>query len=144
MGRSDAEDPERGRRRGGDVTATPAGTHATWRSVSTTYRRVLYCNWASAAPGKGGSGGIISYKHWKREMDRGARLPVAAAVRCRVRYFTDGGVIGSREYVQNIFESFRAQFGSTRRSGPRGMKRSSPKEKDGLTVLRDLRTEVFG
>ena len=68
-------------------------------------------------------------------------MPVAAAVRCRVRYFTDGGVIGSREYVQDIFESFRAKFGSKRRNGPRRMKGS---DWDGLTVLRDLRTEVFG
>ena len=121
------------------VAETPA--HSSWRSVSATYRRVLYCKGASPAPGKGGSAGIISEKHWKREMERGARLPVAAAVRCRVRYFTDGGVIGSREYVQDIFESFRAQFGSKRRSGPRRMKGS---DWEGLTVLRDLRTEVFG
>ena len=112
-----------------------------WRSATATYRRILYCKGASFAPGKGESAGMISQEHWQREMERGARLPVAAAVRCRVRYFTDGGVIGSCKYVQDIFESLRGQFGTKRRSGPRRMKGS---DWDGLTVLRDLRRGVFG
>ncbi len=69
-------------------------------------------------------------------MERGARLPVNAAVRCRVRYFTDGAVLGSQEYVQSIFESFRGQFGTRRKSGPRRMKGS---DWEGLVVLRDPR-----
>ena len=61
--------------------------------------------------------------------------------RCRVRYFTDGAALGSEEFVQGIFEEFRSQFGAKRRRGPRQMKGS---DWEGLTVLRDLRREVFG
>ena len=73
-------------------------------------------------------------------MERGGRIPVAAAVRCRVRYFTDGAALGSPEYVEGVFDRFRDQFGPRRRSGARRMKGSDWK---GLAVLRDLRREVF-
>ena len=112
-----------------------------WRSVSASYRRLLYCKGSSPAPGKQGAVGVISQKDWTREMERGARLSVAEAVQCRVRYFSDGGVIGSCEYVENMFESFREHLGTRRGSGPRRMKGS---DWDGLTVLKNLRREVFG
>ncbi len=35
-------------------------------------------------------------------MKEGGKLPVAAALRCRVRYFTDGAVLGSKEYVEAV------------------------------------------
>ena len=47
---------------------------------------------------------MIFEKNWKREMERGAQLPAAAAIRCRVRYFTDGGIIGSQEFVQRMLD----------------------------------------
>ncbi len=84
---------------------------------------------------------MIPAEHWRREMERGAQLPINAALRCRVRYFTDGMVLGSGEYVQKVFEAFREQFGVKRRSGPRRRRGS---DWDGLMVARDLRREIFG
>ncbi len=57
-----------------------------------------------------------------------------------MRYFTDGAVLGSREFVERIFLEHRDQFGKRRRSGARRMKGS---DWEGLTVIRDLRKEVF-
>jgi len=111
-----------------------------WGEESASYRRLVYCKGAVGAPGQGG-GGKIRQERWREQMERGGRLPVAEAIRCRVRYFADGGVIGTGAYVQRIFESNREQFGARRRTGPRRMKGS---EWEGLRVLRDLRNEVFG
>jgi hypothetical protein len=40
-------------------------------------------------------------------------------MRCRIRYFTDGAVIGSRSFVDEAFTSARERSGSKRKSGAR-------------------------
>ncbi|MBT5927311.1 MAG: hypothetical protein HOH33_11890 [Verrucomicrobia bacterium] len=40
-------------------------------------------------------------------------------LRCRVRYFTDGAVLGSQSFVDHFFENQRSYFGPNRKSGPR-------------------------
>jgi putative transposase len=69
------------------------------------------------------------------------RLPLGAYVRCRVRYFCDGAVVGSRAYVEEVFRTYRTRFGPKRKSGARRMKGLADTE---LYTLRDLRLGVFG
>ncbi len=114
------------------------GEEMTWRKAASEYRKLLYCKGASPSPSGGAK---ISDEEWRKVIEEGGKVPVAAALRCRVRYFADGAVMGSEEFVQGIFEEFRNQFGANRKSGPRRMKGSGW---EGLTVLRDLRREVFG
>ena len=113
---------------------------SSWKQAQAEYRVYLYCKGVTEAPGKGGGAASLSESDWKREMERGGELPVSQALRCRVRYFTDGAVIGSKEFVSEVFTSHRSMFGKRRKTGPRKMKGSSW---DGLCVLRDLRREVF-
>ena len=61
-------------------------------------------------------------------------------LRCRVRYFRDGAVLGSSEFVQEQFEAFRQYLSEQRKSGPRRMRGG---DWDGLPVLRDLRKDVI-
>jgi len=61
--------------------------------------------------------------------------------RCRIRYFSDGAVLGSKEFVQKYFESHRDRFGAKRRDGPRKLRGS---DWEGLMCIRDLRRDVFG
>ncbi len=110
-----------------------------WREASRQYRQLLYCAGALDAPQESVRGRIPT-EAWIKVMEEGGKLPVAAALRCRVRYFTDGAVLGSKEYVESIFSEYRDQFGQRRRSGARRMKGS---DWEGLTVLRELRREVF-
>ena len=109
-----------------------------WIEAAREYRKLLYCK--GVAPSLKG-GGMIPEEEWRKVMREGGKVPVAAALRCRVRYFTDGAVLGSEEYVGRIFEEFRSQFGPKRKSGPRQMRGS---DWEGLMVMRDLRREVFG
>jgi hypothetical protein len=69
----------------------------------------------------------------------GGKLTMVQALRCRVRYFTDGVVLGSQGFVDEFFESRREAFGGKRRSGGRRMKGA---EWGGLRVLRDLKDRV--
>ncbi len=111
-----------------------------WKRGASQYRMLLYCKGAAPPAGREKEGAIIPQEEWKREMERGGELPVAAALRCRVRYFTDGAVLGSKDFVDEIFGEFREEFGQ-RRGGARKMKGS---DWAGLTVVRDLRGNVFG
>ena len=68
-------------------------------------------------------------------------LAIAKVVRCRVRYFTDGVVIGSRKFVNDTFQLNRQQFSKKRKDGarkPRGALRDLAGE---IWSLRDLQKE---
>jgi len=68
------------------------------------------------------------------------KLPVHSLLLGRVRYFTEGGIIGSRQFIDNIFENHRERFGKKRTSGARKMRGTNW---DGLFTLRDLRENLF-
>ncbi|MCC5840583.1 MAG: hypothetical protein JJT96_10695, partial [Opitutales bacterium] len=61
----------------------------------------------------------------------GGELTRIEELRCRVRYFTEGVVIGSRAYVESWFTDHLGWFRG-RRTDSRPMEKMSP---DGLCVL---------
>ena len=69
-------------------------------------------------------------------------LGMAKMLYCRVRYFTDGAVIGSKEFVNEAFASARNRFGAKRKNGARVMKGSGRGAKGLLWSVRDLRVGV--
>ena len=74
------------------------------------------------------------------ELREGKPLSKGDLLRCRVRYFSEGLVLGSREFVEKAFEEKREWFGPKRKSGARGL----PVEGDGLFALRDLKGKALG
>ena len=69
-------------------------------------------------------------------------LGVAKMLRSRVRYFTDGAVIGSKEFVNEAFANAHECFGLKRKDGAWAMKGSGSGAKGLLWFLRDLRVGV--
>jgi hypothetical protein len=69
-------------------------------------------------------------------------LGMAKMLRCRVRYFTDGAVIGSKEFVNEAFANARERFGPKRKDGARAMRGGGSGAKDQLWSMRDLRVRV--
>ncbi|MCU0752521.1 MAG: chemotaxis protein CheW, partial [Akkermansiaceae bacterium] len=57
----------------------------------------------------------------------------------KVRYFSDGAVIGSRAFVDGLFEQCRERFGPRRMSGARKMRGSGQAAAGILWSMRDLR-----
>ena len=53
------------------------------------------------------------------------KLSTAELIRLRVRYFTDGVALGSREFVEGIFEAQRELFGPKRKNGARRLTEST-------------------
>jgi hypothetical protein len=68
------------------------------------------------------------------------RVPLKDYLSCRVRYFCDGAVFGSRGFVDAIFRQYRERFGETRKTGARRLRGVQER----LCALRDLQKGVFG
>ena len=76
---------------------------------------------------------------------RGGKLSQADYLRCKVRYFSDGAVIGGKAFVDEMFAAFRDRFGPKRKDGARPMRGLADETKeDRLFNFRQLRTGVFG
>ena len=71
-------------------------------------------------------------------------IPYGRMLRCRVRYFTDGAVIGSRAFVNEAFASARERFSQAREDGARALRGSAAAAKGVLWSARDLRVGVDG
>jgi REP element-mobilizing transposase RayT len=71
---------------------------------------------------------------------RKGRVPPNEFVKLRVRYFVDGLVLGSREFVNQVFSALRSRFGPKRKDGARRMLGLESK----LYVLRDLKRNLIG
>jgi hypothetical protein len=63
-------------------------------------------------------------------------------LRHRVRYFTDGAVIGSRAFVNEAFAGARERFGPRRKDGARALRGAGAAAKGVLWSVRDLRAWV--
>jgi putative transposase len=69
-------------------------------------------------------------------------LGIAAMLRCRVRYFTDGAVIGSKTFVNEAFAGARERFTEKRKDGARRMRGSGSPAAGVLWSARDLRVRI--
>jgi putative transposase len=66
-------------------------------------------------------------------------LKISKVIQCRVRYFTDGAVIGSKSFVDGVFEASRDQFGPKRKDGARKPHGSLGEMAGEIWSLRDLK-----
>jgi putative transposase len=121
-----------------------------WGEVSRLYRRLM----GLALQRKSGKAEVDSQRRsqtaaTEKEVleaaDNGTVLPdlqLAAMLRCRVRYFTDGAVIGSKAFVNEVFVAARERFTERRKDGARRMKGSGKAAAGVLWSVRDLRVRV--
>jgi hypothetical protein len=65
------------------------------------------------------------------------KAPLAQLLRCRVRHFTKGAAIGSREFVETVFHHNRKRLATSRKDGARPI-RVMPNQ-GRLFCLRDIR-----
>jgi hypothetical protein len=73
---------------------------------------------------------------------RDGEIPFARMLQHRIRYFTDGTVIGSRIFVDEAFANSRSRFGPKRNSGARKMRGDATAASTLLYSMRDLRKGI--
>ena len=107
------------------------------------YRELLFGTGEQRNPGANGQRVKrgISKKRVEEVMAKKGKLTRWEMLRCRVRYFCDGAVLGTKDFVNGIFEHERHRFGPKRQTGARPMRHVAA---DGLTTLRDLRLKPVG
>jgi putative transposase len=71
----------------------------------------------------------------------GGEIKLSEAIHCRIRYFNDGMILGSRAFVNGVFESHRAWFGKKRKTGARRMRGI---QAPGLFVALALEVRLYG
>lgn len=114
-----------------------------WPEVQERYRRLLYL---SGAEERDHSGAILrrgfSQEEISEVIDTATPLPLSVMLRRKVRYFCDGAVVGSADFVEEVFEGLRAlgRTGPSRKTGARRLRGGDWGE---LRVLRDLQVRVF-
>jgi REP element-mobilizing transposase RayT len=129
-----------------------------WRQVAAGYRQILAeaeewrrarqaGNGPGAKPEKPGDDGAARDSGPAKATKRGRGRPSKVAALMteaqmlghRVRYFTDGMVLGSREFVEQAFTLTRSWFGPRRRSGARKLARADT----ALRAMRNLQVDRY-
>lgn len=110
-----------------------------------TYRRWMYQEGDARRAGLDAEGrprrASLSPDAVAKVLETKGSLPLSDYLKCRVRYFTEGAVFGSRDFVEGTFREYRERFGRKRRSGARRVKGLAEPE---FFTARDLRVDVFG
>ena len=75
-------------------------------------------------------------------LQRSRDVAMGRMLRCRVRYFTDGAVIGSRGFVDEVFRLCRDRFGAKRKDGARKLRGSGAAAAGTLWSVRDLQKGI--
>jgi hypothetical protein len=106
------------------------GSEGSWAEGASAYRKQLFMR---AAAGKRH---VIDRKKIQEVLDAGGRLSKAELLHCKVRYLSDGVVLGSKTFVEDIFQKHRSEFGLKRKTGARKPRYG---EWGALCTMRDLR-----
>jgi len=105
-----------------------------WETAASQYRRLLMIRGNREVAGKKGA---ISRQLLLKTLEEKGHLPTSELLRLRIRYFSDGLVLGSELFVENVFQQYRSHFGEKRKSGARPIKGLHLSD---LKVIRDLRS----
>jgi putative transposase len=119
--------------------------------VSQEYRKLLMAGAVERISERVGEDGALircvlrkgmSKGQAERELARGGEISVGKMLRCRIRYFTDGAVIGSRNFVNEAFAQSRKRFGANRKDGARKLGGNAAAISGVLWSLRDLKRGI--
>ena len=134
---------------------TGAQAHRGWRDAGPAYRLVLFSEGEDLRETPGTKVEVhrdrygneirrtaISSEEVEKVRANQGRMSLGELLRCRVRYVTDGVVIGTRQFVDQFFESQPEEWRGKRTSGGRKM-RGGDWGDGGLYAFRDLRKRVI-
>jgi hypothetical protein len=107
--------------------------------VGAEYRKRLFLTGA-VATGNNPPAFDLAKAHAVVEQEKG-ELSLPERLRCKIRYFSDGVILGSRSFVESHCQRLKQTIGYKRKSGPTAIKCLGPAA---LWVFRNLRVRKFG
>jgi putative transposase len=108
-----------------------------WKEVSRQYRKHLFLK--GTANSKRPAFDLATAQHVVEQQN--GELPLQERLRCRIRYFTDGVILGSQSFVQSHFERLKLKLGYRRRRAPISLKALGSSS---LWVFRDPPVRLSG
>ena len=120
--------------------------------VSREYRKLLMSGAVEKTVESVGRDGTVAVKTLRKgmskeeaERERGlaGEISLGNMLRCRIRYFTDGAVIGGRSFVNAAFTSARERFGPKRKDGARRLKGLASVAGGIIWSARDLKKSIY-
>ncbi len=123
-------------------------------NVSRQYRMILLAEGEERLQEVGGVGGRLEARVVRKgvkkdvveaelaRLERSRDVAMGKMLRCRVRYFTDGAVLGSRGFVDGVFRACRERFSEQRKSGARKLRGVAAAAAGMLWSVRDLKKGI--
>jgi hypothetical protein len=108
-----------------------------WDETQAIYRQLLFASGSAPRHEKG----VIPASEFKKVIAAGGRLPLAEVLRCRVRYFTEGAVLGTRVFVHAHLVAYRARTGRRRTTPAKSLPLDNCMD---LAALRSVRGTAIG
>ncbi len=85
-----------------------------WAKAQLEYRKLLFSLGATPRENRG----RISPEAFQSVIAEGGKLPLGEVLRCRVRFFTDGAMLGSKAFVQEQLTAYQARTGCRQNAQP--------------------------
>src|ERR1700751_1496185 len=109
------------------------GSEYSWKEARREYRKLLFQTGTAASK----AGAVIDVERAQKVLqEQQGEIPLAQLLRSRIRYFTDGGILGSRAFVREQFARCRQMVAPSQTD--RGF-RLRLTAGDQIWVLRNLR-----
>ena len=110
-----------------------------WEQLSRAYRQQLFLRGAIATTQNGPA--FDRAKAQEVVDQEQGELSLQERLRCKIRYFSDGVILGSHSFVESHCQRLKQKSGFRRKSGPTALKILGPAA---LWVFRNLRVRKFG
>jgi len=86
-----------------------------WSKVQTDYRQGLFGTGSAPRLSRGG----IAVEEFQKVAAAGGRLSPSAVLLCRIRYFSDGAILGTKAFVAAHLSRYQKRSGPCPRTAPR-------------------------
>jgi len=111
-----------------------------WATTQAGYRQTLF----GTAAGPREQGAVVTPATFAKVVKEGGQLPLPTVLRCRIRYFNDGAVLGCRAFVEQHLRAYRTRQHRRERTAPRPLPAIADWAGEDLATLRGLRQNAFG
>jgi REP element-mobilizing transposase RayT len=105
-----------------------------------TYRMMLFGKGSAPVTGAAGAAGLDRAAAVRVLTQEHGHLPQATLLRCRIRYFTEGAVLGSRSFVAAHMDTWQRASGRKRRARPRTIQAEAAAP---LVVLKNVKRPAY-
>jgi len=119
------------------IGTTTGNTRTAWQDARASYRMMLFGAGATPRANKA----AIPPETLEKVIAEKGKLPLATVLRCRLRHFTDGAVLGSKAYVATQLAAYQRRTGKRTRTRPRPLPDAT--NWGDLVTLRGLRNKAF-